>query len=233
MNISLKSLIIAVPVILILIVLILMSLGKGFASLYYIDFENHFSLSNDQQNTSLAEKKLAKAAFYAGQDARYYHYSGIIKVLKTSNLEINPKERQQLIQQAIDDYKQALSKQPDNPFIWLNLAQLEFYNQNPEYEQYLDTAIKYGASQQEVSLSYLDIKLHNWKKLDKKSQNNLINLIEYTILAKDFQFNRNKYRYKLNQIMVKHRIKFQICSRLKRDPKIKQFCRLKPHQLPK
>jgi len=224
MKIFNKRLFLALPLILFLLLLIFQSFNRGISSIFFINFEYFTTSPVLKENLNNAKSILKTTNSFSANNPQFYQHSGVIKTLK-SNVVSTVIERKNLLNTASDDYIQSLIYQPDNPFSWLNLAQNSFYLGDDNYRNYLDKALKYGRSEQVILIGFFNLSLLHWHTIEKERQNRIIDLLQKTILAKDFLFKDSGK--KLNYLLKAHHLKYKLCSKMVRSKKIRAFCKLK------
>jgi len=219
-----KRLLLVLPLIFLLLFLIFHSFYRGMSSIFLMNFDYFITPPVLSENLNNAESILNTSNTFSRNNPLFYQHSGVIKTLK-SNGNLTVFQRKELLNTASDDYIKSILLQADNPFSWLNLAQVSHYLGDGNYLVYLDKALKYGRSEQVILLGFFNISLLHWHTIEKERQDKIIVLLQKTILAKDFLFKDSGK--KLNKLLTAHHLKFKLCSKMVRSKKIRAFCKLK------
>jgi hypothetical protein len=219
-----KRLLVVTPLILLLMIIAYQAFNRGISDIYFTNVEYILRSPISSGNLQKAQQQLEIASTISVGNPKYYRLKGIVDSWK-SNTSSDASNTEKLLTLAKNNYIQSLLLQPDNPYTWLNFAKISYYQNNNNYRIYLNRALKYGKSQQRILLEYINLMLLDWHKMNKKDQDEIVNLIQNLILAKDFLFKTSGKR--LNNILKAQQLKFILCSKMIRSKKIQLFCKIK------
>lgn len=219
--------VIAVSLIILLLSLTVVAVKKGIASIYennvFILFKKFKAEGFTASDLDKINEHMLRAATLADNKPQLLLYQGKIQMLQSLKARIPLKEANAHRKTAKSFFKQALLKEPNNPYTWLNLTlcKVTLKEFDAEFDYSLERINDFAHSQLDIQKSIIHNLFMVWYRLSDNAKESVLESVK-NLLSNYYVSDED--RKQLNRLLTKTSKKQLVCSHLSEHYETRVFC---------